>query len=144
MSFFIFILGVLSVWRLTHLIYAEDGPWELLVQLRSRAGHGFWGGLLDCFYCLSLWIAIPFAFLIGGTWRERLLLWLSFSAGAILVDRVASPQQGSSKVHYFEDQEEHDVMLRPEGANIPRTDVAPEIRVRRDQSNQAADRQHLL
>src|SRR2546426_7890642 len=111
MSFFIFMLGLLSVWRLTHLIYAEDGPWELLVQLRSRAGHGFWGGLLDCFYCLSLWIAIPFAFLIGGTWRERLLLWLSFSAGAIFVDRAASPPLGSSQGPYLEDQGEPHVMI---------------------------------
>ena len=27
---------------------------------RGLAGSGVWGGLLDCFYCLSLWIAIPF------------------------------------------------------------------------------------
>lgn len=122
MSFFIFTLGVLSVWRLTHLLHAEDGPWDLLVQLRSRAGHGLWGDLLDCFYCLSLWIAVPFALLIGGNWRQRIFLWLPLSAGAIIVNRIAAIEQGGPTVQYFEDQEESDVVLRTEEAKVPRKD----------------------
>ncbi len=123
MSIFIFVLGVLSVWRLTHLLSAEDGPWDILVRLRSRAGHGVLGGLLDCFYCLSLWIAVPFALLIGSNWRQRILLWLSLSAGAILVNRIASLERGSPPVQYFEDQEEPDVLLRREEAKVQRKDA---------------------
>ena len=66
MRFYWLPVGVLCVWRLTYLFYAEDGPWDLLARLRRAAGDGFWGGLLDCFYCLSLWISTPFAYLLGG------------------------------------------------------------------------------
>ena len=123
MNFYLFVLGVLSVWRITHLFYAEDGPWELFVKLRSRAGHGFLGGLLDCFYCLSLWIAVPFAFLIGDTWRQRLLLWLSFSAGAILIQRLTSSEERGTAVYFTEDKEKPDVMLRAAEEKISRTKV---------------------
>lgn len=90
-AFYGFILGVLGVWRLTHLLNAEDGPWEVLVRLRKLAGSSFWAKLLDCFYCLSLWVAAPFALLLASSWRERLLLWLALSGGAILLERRYAP-----------------------------------------------------
>ncbi len=96
MELYWLVLGVLGVWRLTHLLFAEDGPWEVVIRLRRRAGTGFWGSLLDCFYCLSLWVAAPFALLLGSGWKERLLLWPALSAGAILVERVnASLDRGA-------------------------------------------------
>ena len=106
MSFYWFVLGTLSVWRITHLLQAEDGPWNLLVRLRRWAGAGFWGSLLDCFYCLSLWIAAPFAFFIGEEWRERFLLWMAFSAGAILLERVTNLWHGAPPALYLEDKED--------------------------------------
>ena len=39
------------------------------------------GDLLDCFYCLSIWVAIPFACLMGNSYRGMFFLWLGFSAG---------------------------------------------------------------
>src|SRR5262252_2969649 len=83
-------LGVLAVWRVTHLLSAEDGPWEVLDRLRQWAKGRFLGALLDCFYCLSLWIALPLAIGIGTGWMERVLLWPAFSAGAILLERMTS------------------------------------------------------
>jgi hypothetical protein len=81
------LIAVLAVWRLTHLIWDEDGPGDLLVRVRRLAGHGGVGRLLDCFYCLSLWMAAPFAWMLGPTWPERALLWLGLSGGAILLER---------------------------------------------------------
>jgi Protein of unknown function (DUF1360) len=81
------VLGVLATWRVTHLLQAEDGPADLVVRLRRAAGEGFLGSLLDCFYCLSLWIAAPFALFLGATWAERAMLWLAFSGGASLLER---------------------------------------------------------
>jgi hypothetical protein len=46
------LLGVLCVWRITHLFQAEDGPWDVIVRLRRVAGDSFVGRLMDCFYCL--------------------------------------------------------------------------------------------
>jgi hypothetical protein len=95
LRFYLLVIGVLGVWRVTHLLQAEDGPWDIVVRLRGYAGTGMWGRLMDCFYCLSLWIAMPFALLCGEGWVERLVLWPAFSAGAILVERVNGglPQQ---------------------------------------------------
>jgi len=111
MRFYWLTLGILGVWRLTYLLYAEDGPWDVVVRIRRRAGSGFWGGLLDCFYCLSMWIAVPFALFLGERWRERLLLWPALSAGAILLERATAREQGAPSALYFEDQEENDVLL---------------------------------
>ena len=90
MRFYWFLLGTLGVWRVTHLLVAEDGPWRSLTRLREAAGP-FWGGLLGCFYCLSLWIALPVALLIGETTFERALLWPALSGAAILLERVTAP-----------------------------------------------------
>jgi hypothetical protein len=83
-------IAVLATWRLTHLLWGEDGPWNLFVRLRRAAGEGFFGQLLDCFYCLSLWIAAPIAWWLGTHWVERGLLWLALSGGAILLERVTT------------------------------------------------------
>jgi hypothetical protein len=91
MRFYWLILGILGVWRITHLLHAEDGPWNLLVKLRLSLGSGFAGQILDCFYCLSLWIAVPFAWVIGESWKERLLLWPALSGAAVLLQRATSP-----------------------------------------------------
>ena len=111
MRFYWLTLGILGVWRLTYLLYAEDGPWDVVVRIRRRAGSGFWGGLLDCFYCLSMWIAVPFALFLGERWRERLLLWPALSAGAILLERATAREQSAPSALYFEGQEENDVLL---------------------------------
>ena len=105
-------IGMLAVWRITHLLYAEDGPWDLLVRLRKRAGQGFWAQLLDCFYCLSLWTAIPPAWLMGESWTERVILWPALSGGAILLERIASRGGYLPPAVYQEDEEEPDGMLR--------------------------------
>lgn len=87
-----FIVAILALWRITHLLWGEDGPGSIFVRLRGAAGQGFWGGLLDCFYCLSLWLAAPLAWMIGETWLDRLLLWFGLSGGAILLERVTTPK----------------------------------------------------
>ena len=57
-SFYWLTLGILAVWRVTHLLQAEDGPWDMVVRFRLWLADGFWGRLLDCFYCLSIWVAL--------------------------------------------------------------------------------------
>ncbi|HEX6125308.1 MAG TPA: hypothetical protein VFZ23_08025 [Pyrinomonadaceae bacterium] len=105
MNFYWLLIGTLTVWRITSLVGSEDGPWDAFVNLREWAGNGHLGKGLSCFYCLSLWIAAPFALLIGETWIERLLLWPALSAGAILLHRVTQPDRVESPALYFEDKE---------------------------------------
>jgi hypothetical protein len=85
-------VGVLATWRVTHLLVAEDGPWNLVVALRAAAGAGWLARLLDCFYCLSLWIAAPVAALLAATWTDGLLLWLACSGGACAIERALPPR----------------------------------------------------
>ena len=82
------VIEVLVLWRITHLISDEEGPFGIFAALRRFAGNGFAGQLLDCFYCLSIWFAAPLAFIAGETWPQRFLLWPAFSAAACLLERV--------------------------------------------------------
>ena len=115
MKLYRLILGLLAVWRITHLLQAEDGPWDIVVRLRRVAGNSFCGKLLDCFYCLSLWVAGPLAFLLGASWWERALLWPSLSAGASLLEQATNPNLTIPPAPFAEDSaEENDHgMLRP-------------------------------
>ena len=88
MHFYWLTLGVLAVWRITHFFNDEDGPLNVVVRLRRLAGSSVLGDILDCFYCLSVWVAIPFAFWIGSGLKEIALLWLALSGGAILLERL--------------------------------------------------------
>jgi hypothetical protein len=84
------LISVLACWRVTHLLHAEDGPGDVLVHLRRLAGAGFFGKLMDCFYCLSLWVSLPIAVVTSHNVLEGVLHWLSISAGAILLERATA------------------------------------------------------
>jgi len=82
------LIDVLVLWRITHLLSDEEGPFGIFTALRRLAGKGFIGQLLDCFYCLSIWFAAPLAFIAGETWPQRLLLWPAFSGAACLLEKA--------------------------------------------------------
>jgi hypothetical protein len=83
-----FLLSTLATWRLAHLVAREDGPFDVVVRLRVKAGDGVVGRLMDCPYCLSLWLAAPWAFWVGHAAIERLAAWLAISGGACLLERT--------------------------------------------------------
>jgi hypothetical protein len=87
MDWFRFLLVALAVWRLTHLFSQEDGPFDLVFKLRKLLGSGFAGQLMDCFYCLSVWIAFPCAFMFGADWKTILLYWWALSGAACLFEQ---------------------------------------------------------
>jgi hypothetical protein len=97
-----FVIGVLAVWRISLLLHAEDGPAAVFVRLRRALGRGFWGQVLDCFQCTSLWVAAPFGWLLGATWTERLLLWPALSGAAIVLERI-TPRGAPPPAVYIED-----------------------------------------
>jgi hypothetical protein len=105
------IVGVLAVWRVTHLLNAEDGPWDASVRLRRWTGDGFLGRALDCFLCLSLWVAAPVAAILARGAVDGVLLWLALSGGAALLERVTAPDEPIGS--FVEDWETHDVLRKP-------------------------------
>ncbi len=87
---FRFLLAVLAVWRVTHLLSREDGPFNVLGQFRRVLGTRMLKDLVSCFYCLSIWVAAPFAWFLQGTWVERTIGWLALSGAAILLERTTA------------------------------------------------------
>jgi len=83
-----FLLAVLATWRVTHLLAKEDGPADVIVRFRARLGDGLFAKLMDCFYCLSIWVAAPLALFVTRTPIEWLLTWLALSGGACLLERI--------------------------------------------------------
>jgi hypothetical protein len=87
-------LCVLATWRLSHLVAHEDGPFDVIVRLRARAGGGMLGRLMDCPYCLSLWIAAPAALLLTDRLPEGCAAWLAISGGSSLIEKLF-PSKGA-------------------------------------------------
>jgi hypothetical protein len=67
---------------------------------------------MDCFYCMSLWIAAPLALFVTRDVSEWFLSWLAVSGGACLLQRMT--QEPVVIRHLNPDGETHDAMLRPE------------------------------
>lgn len=104
MNTWYFVLSVLAVWRLTHLFNKEDGPFDIIYLLRKKAGAGFFGSLLDCFYCLSIWISLPFGLWLGNGWIEKILGWLALSGAACLLEQATSKKNDDHHTaEYHED-----------------------------------------
>jgi hypothetical protein len=115
MGFYGLTLGILGVWRVTHLLAAENGPWDAIARVRLKLGDHVLGRLFDCFYCLSLWVSAPFAWALGAGVRETVLLWLAMSGGAILLERVAGRRERREPLEPLEPlfwEEDFDGVLR--------------------------------
>jgi hypothetical protein len=83
---FRFTVAVLATWRVAHLLAREDGPGDLFVSLRRRASAGF-GRMLDCIYCLSLWISAPAALWLTRDPVDWVVTTLAISGAACLLER---------------------------------------------------------
>ncbi len=129
-----FVLASLATWRITHLLAREDGPADVLARLRAWLGESFAGKLMDCFHCLSLWVAAPTVFFVARRTLDLLVAWLAISGAACVLERLvgervvfeSAPNEGAA----------NDGMLRSEtGAH--QDDIDP-ARDAKDASSQAA------
>src|SRR4051812_23748132 len=85
-----FACALLATWRLTHLLTAVDGPADVVVRVRAFMGHSVVGRAMDCFYCLSIWMAAPLAPFVSSDPLEWVVAWLALSGGACLLERVTT------------------------------------------------------
>jgi hypothetical protein len=111
-----FLLATLATWRVSHLLSAEDGPADLVIRLRERAGAGQLGALMDCFYCLSIWVAAPLALTVAARRRDLPIAWAAISGAACLLEQATTdgidaapgaeqdPEKGASNVLWPEAQ----------------------------------------
>jgi len=99
------LIASFAVWRLTHLLYAEEGPWDLARAWRARLAAGPLARAVDCFNCLSLWVALPFAAWVAalaGHWLVVFAAWPALSGAAILIERLIERTQPAPPVWYEE------------------------------------------
>jgi len=82
------VLAVLATWRVTHLLASEDGPGDIIFRFRRLLGQSLAGKLMDCFNCLSLWVAVPMALFVSRQPTEWFMGWLAVSGGACLLERM--------------------------------------------------------
>ena len=103
-SWFTFFICTLAVWRLCHLVSQEDGPFNILYLIRKKAGEGFLGSLLDCFYCTSVWVAFPFGLWLGIFWWQKILYWIALSGAACLLQQFTSKKNNpAGDTTYFKE-----------------------------------------
>ena len=89
-----FVLAVLATWRVTHLLVAEDGPWDAVVRLRIALGDSVAGRAMDCPYCLSLWVAAPISLWVTHEITSCVITWVAVSGAACLLDRGPGRREG--------------------------------------------------
>jgi hypothetical protein len=105
-----FVLAILATWRVTHLLASEDGPADIIVRFRALLGRSIAGKLMDCFNCLSLWMAAPAALFVSRRPLEWLLSWLAISGGACLLDRIGQEPVVIQPVSQPADGDNNDVL----------------------------------
>ena len=97
-----FAASVLACWRVSHLVAQEDGPFDVVLRVRTRAGSSRWGRLMDCPYCLSIWAAAPLAGWMvrrsGLAAGDAIVLWLAISGGASVIERVTAADSDAVEV----------------------------------------------
>ena len=93
------LLLTLATWRITSLLYAEDGPYVILARLRRRLGVYYTGDkrqadnelgkAFNCPACLSVWVggAVALSYVVIPAW---VWLPLALSAGAIIIETFVS------------------------------------------------------
>jgi hypothetical protein len=96
------VLAVLATWRITHLLANEDGPADIIFRVRRRLGDGFIGSLMDCFNCMSLWVAAPLALFVSASPLVWFVTWLALSGGACLLERLGGAFTGAQEKQRME------------------------------------------
>ncbi len=101
-----FVLAILATWRVTHLLAYEDGPANLIFRLRRRLGEGMIGSLMDCFNCLSIWVAAPLALFVSAAPLTWAVSWLALSGGACLLERLGAHSQAAPESSHLEERDD--------------------------------------
>ena len=102
-KWFVLVAGILAVWRITFLFVMEDGPFDIFHRIRQLAGDSFFGRLLNCFFCLSVWVSTPFGILFGETVFEKLFFIATLSGGACIIERFADREHTPPVTQFFEE-----------------------------------------
>lgn len=83
------ILSIAAVFRLTYMLQKEAGPFDILYHFRTVINKSKFGAsLFGCFWCLSIWVAAPFAWYLSNDLWQWFVYDLALSAGASIIHQV--------------------------------------------------------
>ncbi len=93
------ILIALATWRVSSLLVFEEGPFMLLVKMRSLLGvyydeyskpqgKNVIARALTCVWCSSIWVALGFTVLYFYGLAFWIAMPFALSAAAIIIERI--------------------------------------------------------
>lgn len=84
-----FVLLCLAVWRITHMIVREEGPFSIFQKMREPfAGQSTWIGRgLHCMFCVSYWLS-AIAAVFAQNIRDGVLYWHAVAGGVFVLYKV--------------------------------------------------------
>ena len=95
MSVMMTILSAFAVYRISHLFKYDEGPFHVFENARlvlgRRASYSptakFLADIVNCCYCSTVWIAIPFAFfvLFPRKLTNIFVVWLGLAGASELL-----------------------------------------------------------
>jgi hypothetical protein len=85
-----FVFAALAAWRVSFLLVREDGPGRVLAEWRERR-TGVLRELLGCVKCTGMWVALPFAWFVGGGLMQFVVTWLAIAGVVALIDETTRP-----------------------------------------------------
>jgi hypothetical protein len=92
MSWLEFLVGCLATFRMALMVSKEEGPAELARTARRAAPSGWIKRGFYCQWCQSFWwgmaTALFFTLTDRVTWKDFVIYWLAFSAGAIVINQT--------------------------------------------------------
>lgn len=83
MEIYLIISQILATYVITAVFLYSDGAYGILGRLRSN-DKVMRFGLLECFLCLSFWVALLLILVGGGTWQSFFIVWGS----AFIIDQL--------------------------------------------------------
>lgn len=95
---FEFLVLAVAVWRATHMVVYDLGPFDAFERLRALAGarevggkivvRGTLGKLVTCPWCVSIWMAAPAALLAEGWSWWAIPVWLALAGVAAVFSEL--------------------------------------------------------
>ena len=96
------LLAVLACYRLTTLVVYDAGPFRVFKRLRAWLGthdNGFirenGGELVNCPYCVGIWMAVVAALLLEWPAAYPALLVLGIAGGQSLMQDIMGARNGA-------------------------------------------------
>jgi len=97
-----FLIYGAATWRIASLLVQENGPFHIFRWMRERFGiihddednvvgipHTFFGELLSCVWCSSIWVAIflGIVILVIPSWSLKIAMVFAFSTIAVMIEK---------------------------------------------------------